>query len=938
MQVFFTGLSSACLHAFKLALVFLIVQPASLFADDIDSYKQKSCGSVPSYRFVFIVDNSGSMSEIEFNQSRDTINATIERVLNSMPEAKVAVVQFGTDGIAIPPIHDYHVTVPFTNDKTAATGWNRAYGTGGTVQSSYTEDHIPAILSRMRLDDVYDSGNALDITDAENVQFVLFSDAGRDITGSCCSSLVAEGTDHIPASVYPMFGEYDALKDGSVLPGGLKAQFTILHVPYAPSASEAAAAIASVGGDFSGTVEFNTNDPDGAAATPRRYVEGNFSPSDTTGIVDLIDKVIAESYVPPDIESESYAEISVDISSASNWSTDNRAYLSLFKPSSNRAWNGNIKGYFFGDSGLEDTNGNDAVITTADGAVFTDTAQSFWSASADGNDTESGGANEQMSAARSLYTSVAASPDLNIPGNALDSTNSNISNAMLGAGSDAERVNALDWLQTAPMGDPLHTKPVVVRYATKTVVYGMTNQGLLHAIDATVPTTTGVHSGGDELWAFMPKELLVNLPLLSASPTAGDHIYGLDGTITRWHEDSNDDNLVNNGEKVLLFFGMRRGGQNYYALDVSNPASPILKWQIFGGVTSGYLEMAQTWSKMILTTVKDGPAKKVLIVGGGYDVTEDTKTARSAGSGNRVYVIEADTGNLLWSVGAGAAHYNSASMIYSIASDISVIDTNGNGYADRLYFGDMGGQVWRVAFSESNNASGQPTVNFDNAPSVTKIADFGSSARRQFFYPPAVALMRQQGQKYLAITLGSGNRTDPLNTSTQDWMLMIRDPVDSPLNNALSLTDLYDATDNLVMEGSDKTAERAALATKNGWKLKLKPGEKSLSPPIIYENKLRFTSYEPAVSTDSTGCTVTSSTSRYYVINLSDATPSSDAPIDESALTKNHRSTEIGTLGIPSSPILAFPPNKDAVEIYVGKEKVGNSPQTVKRVFWKQLM
>ena len=187
--------------------------------------------------------------------------------------------------------------------------------------------------------------------------------------------------------------------------------------------------------------------------------------------------------------------------------------------------------------------------------------------------------------------------------------------------------------------------------------------------------------------------------------------------------------------------------------------------------------------------------------GGGYDVTEDVKTGRSAGIGNRVYIVDADTGSLIWSVGAGASHLNASDMQYSIPSDIATIDLNGNGYVDHLYFGDMGGQVWRVKFKEMPGADGKPTVDFDNAPSVTKIGDFGSTDNRRFFYPPAIALMRDKGTKYLAVTMGSGNRAHPLDTSVQDWIYMIRDPVQSPLSSEVMLADLYDATNNLVMEG-----------------------------------------------------------------------------------------------------------------------------------------
>ncbi len=925
------GFSKWC---FFLVFVSLGVQTA--FADDIEAFVQNACDSLPNYRFVFIIDNSGSMSDVEFEQSRNTINASVERVLNSVPEAQVAVVQFGTSDTP-PYIHDYNVTVPFTSDKTVASTWQRAYGSGGTVDADYIQDHIPASLAKIRSDGAYSPGGALDITDGDNVQFVLFTDADRDLTRACCSSTVAEDRTYISTDVYPQFGEYDALKNGSVLPGGMKAQFTVLHVSYSEESKQAGVAIASVGGDYNGTIELNVSDPDGSGTMPRRYINGSFTEDDTTQIIDLLDKVIQESYIPLKIESESFSELAVDISRSSSWSSDNRTYLSLFKPSTNRAWIGNLKGYFLGKTGLEDTNGLSATVDTPDGPIFADNAQSFWSATPDGNVTKDGGAAEQLTGGRKLVTNVGSSQVLTASDNALLSSNTKITNTDLGAGSDAERIKAIDWLQTASMGDPLHTKLVLVRYATKTVVYSMTNQGLLHAIDATTPTIKGNHTGGEELWAFMPKELLKNLPLLSASPTPGSHIYGLDGGMTRWHDDTNHDGIVNGTEDAVLIFGMRRGGRSYYALDISSPDSPRFKWQITGGVTAGFEELQQTWSRAALTSLRYGSKKTVLIFGGGYDLSDDTNTARTPGSGNRVYIVDADKGTLLWSVGAGSANHSAGDMNYAIPSDIAVIDTNGNGFTDRLYFGDMGGQVWRVIFKENVDSNNNPTVNFTSSPTVTRVGDFGNTTRLQFFYPPAVALLYARGETNLTISIGSGNRAHPTDTSVQNWMLMIRESFETPSTSTLSLSDLYDATNNLVSQGSDTGSERDKLESADGWKLKLNAGEKSLSTPHIFENKLRFTSFQSGTLDTSASCAVTQSTSRYYVMNLRDATPASDKLVDESELTKEDRSTVVSTMGIPSSPVLTFPPEGSTVDVYVENKLVGSISQNVHQMLWKQI-
>jgi len=64
-------------------------------ADDTEIFEAHNC---EKYRFVFIVDNSGSMSPTEFFQSKSTIDAVISEVLNSdLGEVQVAVVQYGSN-------------------------------------------------------------------------------------------------------------------------------------------------------------------------------------------------------------------------------------------------------------------------------------------------------------------------------------------------------------------------------------------------------------------------------------------------------------------------------------------------------------------------------------------------------------------------------------------------------------------------------------------------------------------------------------------------------------------------------------------------------------------------------------------------------------------------------------------------------------------------
>ncbi|MBX2825658.1 MAG: hypothetical protein KTR33_13065, partial [Gammaproteobacteria bacterium] len=259
--------------------------------------------------------------------------------------------------------------------------------------------------------------------------------------------------------------------------------------------------------------------------------------------------------------SANFAELSIDIDKAT-FSNDNRVFFPLFEPSLQPGWSGNLKGYFIDSEGIKDINNTLATYQDTTGTRFADTAQSFWSDSADGDDVSSGGASAKLvTGTRNLFTFTDTS--IATGGSALDTTgnphilvsgNAAITESMLGAADATERQELLDWIQTQPMGDPLHSRATTIKYPSLTVVYLITNQGFLHAIDATTPVdpTASDTTGGSELFAFMPPELLVNLKRLKDNTVGDPHVYGLDGGVTRIHDDTNNNGIVDNSETVEL--------------------------------------------------------------------------------------------------------------------------------------------------------------------------------------------------------------------------------------------------------------------------------------------------------------------------------------------------------------------------------------------------
>ncbi|MBN1238547.1 MAG: hypothetical protein JXB36_08590, partial [Gammaproteobacteria bacterium] len=544
----------------------------------------------------------------------------------------------------------------------------------------------------------------------------------------------------------------------------------------------------------------------------------------------------------------------------------NDIYVSLFQPTPNMHWPGNLKQY-----GLRAA---DATIVDADGApaidpstgFFFDDARSGWSDGPDGRRVGIGGAANRLPfpGDRNLYTHFADGA-LTSASNAVRRDNAALDAAALGLGDpgDPTREQVIDFMRgwdvgdadgdgsadepRNQMGDPLHSQPVTLTYGgtpsqpdpDDAIVFFATNDGYLHAID---PRT------GVERWSFVAPEFLADQAELLANPPSPGKHYGIDGDL-RLQVVADGDGVIDasSDEKAYLFFGMRRGGAAYYGLDVTDPDAPRLMWHLDGSDLPG---LGQTWSSPIPTRIDvQGAAQNdddlVIVFGGGYDSRQDNYAASTDNVGNGVYIVDSVSGALLWRGGPSGSTRDFAAMQYSIPADVRVIDLDGDGYADRMYAADMGGQVWRF-----DVANGQYASNLVSGGVIARLGSAGLASpaapdTRRFYYAPDVALVGSDSGSFLHIGIGSGYRAHPNATENQDRFYALRDydtfasltqsRYDSlqPLTEA-DLLDVTDDIDAVVPPGSA------------GWMLRLAPGEKVLSEARTFANDVYFTTFTPA--------------------------------------------------------------------------------------------
>ncbi len=686
-----------------------------------------------------------------------------------------------------------------------------------------------------------------------------------------------------------------------------------------------------------------------------------YTADDTTGLTDVFTSILTEILAI----NTTFIAPAVSVNAFNRFNHRDELYYALFRPNARPNWDGNIKRYKLDGNPPIIVDKNNVAAIDANTGFFKASSTSFWTAAedADGDDVRKGGAASRLALPRKIYTytgaTAANNESLTATTNALSEDNIAITTLMLGNASMAvaDRTALLQWARGVDlfdidsdtftndirrsMGDPLHTKPVLVTYggtetAPDMTLYAGTNEGSLHAINTT---------NGNELFAFMPQELLPNLKPLFDDSASVPHPYGLDGPLTLWFNDVNGNGLLYNssnvldaGEHVYLYQAMRRGGKNYYALDVTDRASPKLKWVIKGG-SGVFSELGQTWSSATKAKIKfNGADRTVLIFGGGYDDGQDSNTtAQNDTMGRAVFMVDANTGAKLWQAGpAGTANGSNPNLVISgmtnsIPADITIFDINGDGYVDRMYAADMRGQLLRFDINKLNTGA----ANFATGGVIAQMGDSTAAGNRRFYSAPDISFSKLK--THLDIAIGSGYRAHPLNTAVRDAFFVIRDTniykpaVDgsgNPVYTAITMSDLYDATSNVIGQGSatDVSAAQTTLASKKGWYIWLQEpatssfvGEKSLSKSLTVSGMVMFGTYTPiAVATGA--CSPSQGRALTYVLNIKDGTPVFDLNSSGGALTIVDRTLNLVRGGIPPEPSLIF--NKERPVVFVGTEDI----------------
>lgn len=369
--------------------------------------------------------------------------------------------------------------------------------------------------------------------------------------------------------------------------------------------------------------------------------------------------------------------------------------------------------------------------------------------------------------------------------------------------SEAEAVKLL--------GGVVHSKPTAISYSANLDANGrVTNTREDYAIFGSMDGALHMvkDADGTEEFAIIPKKMIADqsIALVDDSKVGrvGQPYFGVDApwlVTTDYKYDLNSNKVtVDTAENrgMFAYGGLRMGGDAFYGVDITKKSAPKMLFTITPEVitvdavktgTAGFGRLGQIWSKPTAARIRLAKAQDpidVLIFGGGYDMQYESEkyvsTTENPAKGNAIYMIDAKSGELIWSVSkesnavsklTSKAHSN---MIHSITGGITILDRDNDGLMDHLYAADLGGQVFRADFENARPAEfGFTAVDSFSNKTITRVLNTASTNTKpyRFYERPVVSFYRNEGVSgetignagriFALVNVVSGNRSAPLS-------------------------------------------------------------------------------------------------------------------------------------------------------------------------------
>jgi len=400
----------------------------------------------------------------------------------------------------------------------------------------------------------------------------------------------------------------------------------------------------------------------------------------------------------------------------------------------------------------------------------------------------------------------------------------------------------LDWPDYAPfpVGTEAYSEFKNGSAATRRkIVYAGANDGMLHAFDDVT---------GEEVFGYIPGmaySQTVNKGLhylsdpnyihnyyVDLSPAVSD-VYISSGSSTEWH--------------TILIGGMRAGGRGYFGLDVTNPAAfseakaaDMVLWEF---TSDDDPDMGYSYSRPFIGLANDTGNTWVAIFGNGYN---DTGSGEAA-----LFIGDSEAGvDGTWTLGTD---YKKISTGVGTPADPNglatpaLADIDGNGTIDRVYAGDLFGNMWAFDLSSTNASLWDVAYKSGSTPAPL----FTTQSNEPITTKPVLASHPTQPDSgspsnlpNIMVYFGSGQylvNADKTSTNLQSFY-----GVWDKGDDSLTATDLIEQTFDGSYSGRVLTRNPVDYATDYGWYFNLTDtGERSVTSPIARADTVFFNSFVP---------------------------------------------------------------------------------------------
>ena len=377
------------------------------------------------------------------------------------------------------------------------------------------------------------------------------------------------------------------------------------------------------------------------------------------------------------------------------------------------------------------------------------------------------------------------------------------------------------------------------------LIYIGANDGMLHAFH---------EDTGDEVFAYIPNMVFSNASgaglhyltdpgythryYVDLSPTVSDVFYTRD-SVTAW--------------RTVLVGGLRAGGSGLFALDITDPtvlanadsntnAAKTVLWEF---TSADDTDLGYTMSKPTIAMMENG--EWGVVFGNGYNGSGDGEA--------KLFILYLDKGiDGEWvaadykkiTTGVGTTHMPNG------LSTPQLVDTNGNGKADRAYAGDLEGNLW--AFNLNNSSPAQWKVAYkqgSNPKPLFTATDAGGTAQPITSKPVVATQLQNVSGSHdpdLMVFFGTGQyivNADKTSTGSQTFYGIWDDGTKERTRSHLLAQTL---TAETTSENRVVTDTAITYGTNHGWLIDLPTtGERMVVNPKIRGKYVFFNTLIPGL-------------------------------------------------------------------------------------------